>query len=881
MKLLPIRLLFLISVFVATILPSASTNAVYTSQASSLDNTFATTCWTPPSVPVLVSPANNTIAGIGSPWVTNPLMDWQDSTTTCPLPTTFTYQYESYHSYDPGTVTLSGLAYSSAWLSSSQIPAPGTPDGVYYWHVRARDSFGHISSWSAPWKLTVDTRAPIVKIDSPADGLIITGPTDIRATVTDQNPHHYWFVIQDSGGATIAGPGTVNRDTSFTNQVIFSWDPTSLPDGQYTFKLEARDAAGNKDPNLAPVLADPEVPSDSVDWISVTLDQSPPTSSITDASTTLVDRLFDINYQADDHIDFVGLCYSLNLGPFICPPALRDTPNSPGVFHFSAPDDGVYRFFTVAHDLAGRIEDSNSDGFGDDTSPDQIQLVGSSHSGLLEIVLDSTAPTTIINPLSYSGQTTWSGQNLLVNPDFEHGQDGWQAQGDGDHHLVSSGVDLDGYSFTPASGDNMFLLGFLDHPAILPSTDSLFQEFVLDPHLTSYFDFSYRLLSQDIIDFDHFFVELQDSAGSLLDRILLTGSGGFGPDSWTGDTGWRQVLSPLNSAGQSLVRITLGVSSSDTADLRTWAYVDNLAVRTLDTRLSQPVDINFESHDLGTGVASSPSPASLTGGENQLSYQSTDIAGNTEADNTASFLVSSLTLNRLHLNLVGDSSVDVGSLADPQSGESIEIINNSTADISLSGFYFKNSADQTLPIPAATLSTGQTLVVFRAGAAFNLADDQDTISLFDASNLLIDKYHYQIDTPADGQYYYRTPSGLGSWALASPAPPSLDFNLVSRLAVHKLTLTVFNIPDNFGQDPSDLLNYEIIYTDTVGEQGIFGQITPTSVVDRQSDRDLLLGTCSSGGVCVYNTNVGPTATVNITGQIDGSPVLLNRLFTIN
>ena len=122
---------------------------------------------------------------------------------------------------------------------------------------------------------TGDWTAPYVKIESPADGDVVSGSVEVLGTVTDNDSHHYWLVIQNTGGTTIAGPGTVNEANSFTNQLLHTWDTIGVPDGEYVIKLEARDAAGNKNPDLSPVPVDPEDPNDSVDWITVTVDNEP------------------------------------------------------------------------------------------------------------------------------------------------------------------------------------------------------------------------------------------------------------------------------------------------------------------------------------------------------------------------------------------------------------------------------------------------------------------------------------------------------------------------------------------------------------------------------------------------------------------------------
>lgn len=247
----------------------SGTFAYFSSSTSVESNTVSTGCWVKPTTPQLVYPSNGYKAGLNSGWVLNPYMDWTDSVTTCPLSTHIQYQYESY--YDAG---LTRLAYRSGLLSGSMIPAPGTPDGDYYWRVRAYDGYNW-SDWSEVWLLRVDTKCPYVKITNPSDASTINGTVAIRGTVTDANPHHYWLVIEDSSGTKVAGPGTVNDTNSFTDKHFFDWDTTTVPDGTYTIKLEARDDFGNKCPNLAPVPSDPEDPNDSVDWISVTVNNTP------------------------------------------------------------------------------------------------------------------------------------------------------------------------------------------------------------------------------------------------------------------------------------------------------------------------------------------------------------------------------------------------------------------------------------------------------------------------------------------------------------------------------------------------------------------------------------------------------------------------------
>ena len=99
-----------------------------------------------------------------------------------------------------------------------------------------------------------DTSAPDVQINSPTASSQLKGTIDIYGSVTDTNPHHYYLVVKNSLGQAIAGPGTVNRSDSFTNQKLFTWNTTSFADGTYTIELAARDDANNRDSGSATIV---------------------------------------------------------------------------------------------------------------------------------------------------------------------------------------------------------------------------------------------------------------------------------------------------------------------------------------------------------------------------------------------------------------------------------------------------------------------------------------------------------------------------------------------------------------------------------------------------------------------------------------------------
>ncbi len=142
----------------------------------------------------------------------------------------------------------------------------------YYYTVIAVDNVGLESPISDQCSLILDQTNPVVSITSPTSTLL-SGTVDVRGTVTDNYPDHYWAVVQNSSGSTVSGPGVVYNNTSFTDELLFNWDTTEVPDGDYTIKLEARDKAGNKN-------------SQSVEWLEVTVDNTAPSSTITNPSNS-------------------------------------------------------------------------------------------------------------------------------------------------------------------------------------------------------------------------------------------------------------------------------------------------------------------------------------------------------------------------------------------------------------------------------------------------------------------------------------------------------------------------------------------------------------------------------------------------------------------
>ncbi|MCL5411650.1 MAG: lamin tail domain-containing protein [Patescibacteria group bacterium] len=211
-------------------LSAEKTYAYFQSQREIGDNTLSTGCWATPATPSLAYPANNTYAGAGSAWDLSPHMDWTDSISTCPL-ATISYQYESYLDG-----SLSILAYQSGWLADSRISAPGTPNGSYYWRVRAKDQFGHTSPFSDPWLLVVDRTAPVISNISVIS--ISTNSASINWKTNEPSTSQVGYGVTSAYGLSTV------RDTTLTvshTVSVFGLNPSTA----YHFQMRSKDQAEN------------------------------------------------------------------------------------------------------------------------------------------------------------------------------------------------------------------------------------------------------------------------------------------------------------------------------------------------------------------------------------------------------------------------------------------------------------------------------------------------------------------------------------------------------------------------------------------------------------------------------------------------------------
>lgn len=218
---------------------------------------------TAPELPEHLYPLNNSFQNFNDFY-----FDWTDVADAV--------EYEFQSSQSPSTDS-NGALNSGVWnnkvngapdrnfLASSTIHSYGA-NGTWYWQVRAIDSAGNKSAWTAPWKVTIDMVAPSAPtITNPSNGQYFTSApilnkwtaaSDAGGIAKYQIAYHYddghAFGDSTCPGLTMNGySGFVGcRDLTDTQR---NHVPTAGEQGGVTIWVRALDKAGNWSDWSAPV----------------------------------------------------------------------------------------------------------------------------------------------------------------------------------------------------------------------------------------------------------------------------------------------------------------------------------------------------------------------------------------------------------------------------------------------------------------------------------------------------------------------------------------------------------------------------------------------------------------------------------------------------
>ncbi|MEM2869204.1 MAG: hypothetical protein QW379_02120 [Thermoplasmata archaeon] len=257
-----------------------------------------------------------------------PLLKWAPASDPEGESVTYTVQVSSGSDFSTIVNEESDLAGTEYSLSGSLA------DGVYYWRVRASDSFGP-GRWSEVWKFTIDTVPPSSSVaalpeftTSPSFYVNWSGADD-RSGVAG----YTIFVMDDTGASTPWLVGTLQTSARFTGK-----DGTG-----YRFYSVAVDGAGNTE--LPPALPDAET----------VVDTTPPESRILSLDPFQNSEKFTVRWSGTDATSGVAtynVFVSVDGGEF--EPALENSTASS--LEFTGANGHHYTFFVRARDRAGNYE---------------------------------------------------------------------------------------------------------------------------------------------------------------------------------------------------------------------------------------------------------------------------------------------------------------------------------------------------------------------------------------------------------------------------------------------------------------------------------------------------------------------------------------------
>src|SRR5256712_458998 len=205
------------------------------------------------------------------------------------------------------------------------------PSGSHSFTAVARDAAGNTAT-AAAVSMTVDNTPPTISISSPAPGATVAG------TILVSNAH--------SDNVGVVGVQFKLDGANLGPEVTaapyaISWNTTLVANGTHSLTAVARDPAGNTATATA---------------VSVTVDNAPPTVSMTaPAAGSTVTGTIIISASATDNVGVVGVQFQLdgvNLGAEVTAAPYAISWNS------TTASNGVHTLTAIARDAAGNIATS-------------------------------------------------------------------------------------------------------------------------------------------------------------------------------------------------------------------------------------------------------------------------------------------------------------------------------------------------------------------------------------------------------------------------------------------------------------------------------------------------------------------------------------------
>jgi hypothetical protein len=220
-------------------------------------------------------------------------------------------------------------------------------DGTYYFHIKAVDNAGN---WGYPqiedeWYFEI-----IIDRDSP-EAPIVSSPTHLEDVwECDNDPVFTWTEPYDPNGIegysyAIDLSPIYNPDTTI-DTISRTVSYKDIGDGDWYFHVRAIDIAGN--------------PGDTGSY-NFRIDDEKPVSEATPLPSYTSSLSFDVHFTSSDSggsgINFIELWYSVDTGSGFGIWKKNTGTYTSSPIPFTAPYEGTYKFYTIAYDIAGNIED--------------------------------------------------------------------------------------------------------------------------------------------------------------------------------------------------------------------------------------------------------------------------------------------------------------------------------------------------------------------------------------------------------------------------------------------------------------------------------------------------------------------------------------------
>ena len=259
-------------------------------------------------------------------------------------------------------VTGAGPLYSTSWNAAAAANGSHTLTAV------ATDAAGNTASSSV--SVTVATTPPTISMTTPTSGALLNGTTTVTANATDSlGVTGVQFKLDGANlGGVVTGAGPVYS---------ISWNAATATNGPHTLTAVATDGAGN-------------TASSSV---SVTVDTTPPTVSITaPVGGALLNGTTTVTANATDSVGVTGVQFKLdgtNLGSVVtgAGPVYSTSWNA------ATATNGPHTLTAVATDAAGNTA-SSSVSVTVDTVPPTVSMTAPISGALLNKTITVTANAT-------------------------------------------------------------------------------------------------------------------------------------------------------------------------------------------------------------------------------------------------------------------------------------------------------------------------------------------------------------------------------------------------------------------------------------------------------------------------------------------------------